>query len=260
MITAAEQIETLTAWKRQLLPRKLPRIDGWEWATYCWANGWPGGDYLDVTPLNAEQWLVFLGDASGHGGAAAVLAAMVRMVLHSCPLTSKQERAPFCPVHGWAQTPPVIMSRLHPVLVDNSLSEQFMSAVLGHWKPGTARFDFVVAGAPLPRVWRQERQKVESIVDRAGLPLGISPPETYPVCHVTLDPGDAIVIFTDGLLEARNAEGSMFGAARVEAILEARAFQGAEAVKAELIAGLNEFLHGTAPQDDITLLVLKRWD
>jgi Stage II sporulation protein E (SpoIIE) len=69
---------------------------------------------------------VFLADASGHGGAAAVLAALSRMVLHSCPLTSGQDRGPFCPIHSLTQTPPIILSRLNRVLVENSLDEQFM--------------------------------------------------------------------------------------------------------------------------------------
>jgi phosphoserine phosphatase RsbU/P len=260
MITATQQIEKISAWKRQLLPRSLPRIDGWEWAAYSSENRWPGGDYYDVLRLNEEQWLVFVGNASGHGGAAAVLAAMARMVLHSCPLTSGQECAPFCPVHGWAQTPPVVLSRLNHVLVENSLDDQFMSAFLGQWKPGTAQLDFVLAGAPLPRLWRQAREKVETVADRAGSSLGISPSETYPLCHAAFEPGDAIMIFTDGLVEARNSQGEKFGNARVEAILQERARQGAEEVKADLLAALNGFLHGKALQEDVTFLILKRWD
>ena len=79
MVTGAQQIDRLTSWKRQSLPRSLPQIDGWEWAVYCSENRWPGGDYFDVLAVNTKQWLVFLGDASGHAGAAAVLSAMGRM-------------------------------------------------------------------------------------------------------------------------------------------------------------------------------------
>src|ERR1022692_2310726 len=101
-----------------------------------------------------------------------------RMVRHSCPLTSGQDRAPFCPVHGLTQTPPIILSRLNRVLVENSLAEQFMTAILGQWNPESAQFDFVGAGHPLPRYWRQASQRMETVSDRAGLPLGISPAET----------------------------------------------------------------------------------
>jgi sigma-B regulation protein RsbU (phosphoserine phosphatase) len=260
MLTAMQQIEKLKIWKRRLFPPQLPKVDGWGWCTYCSENHWPGGDFYDLVPLSAEQWLVFLGDASGHGGAAAVLAAMTRMVLHSCPLSSGQERTPFCPVHGWVQTPPMIAARLNHVLAENSLDEQFMTALLGVWKPGTARFDFVVAGQALPRIWRSESGTVGTCANHAGLPLGICPTERYPPCHADFAPGDALLMFTDGLIESRNSAGEMFGVGRVESILQNRAGEGAEAVKAGVLAGLSEFLQGKAPQDDITFLVLKRWN
>ena len=260
MLTARQQIEAITTWKRHLGSGTLPRIDGWEWAAYASENDWPGGDYFDVQLLNDGQWLVFLADASGHGGAAAVMAALAHMVLRSCPLTSGQDRAPFCPIHGPTQTPPIILSRLNHVLVENSLDEQFMTALLGQWKPASARLDFVVAGHPLPRCWRQARQHVETVLNRAGLPLGISPAETYPLSHVTFEPGDAIVIFTDGLIEMRNSQSEMFGIARLHAIIQETAPEGAEAVKAGLLAGLEEFSQGNRDQDDVTFLVLKRWD
>jgi sigma-B regulation protein RsbU (phosphoserine phosphatase) len=260
MVTAKQQIEAITTWKRQLRPPTLPRVEGWEWAVYSSENGWPGGDYFDVLPLSDEQWLVFLADASGHGGAAVVLAALARMVLHSCPLTSGQDRTPFCPIHGLTQTPPIILSRLNHVLVETSLDEQFMTAFLGQWKPESARLDFVVAGHPLPRCWRQAHQQLEAVSIQAGLPLGISTAETYPLAHVILEPGDAVVIFTDGLIETRSSQSEMFGTARLDAIIQETAFEGAEAVKAGLLAGLEEFAQGNNKQDDVTFLVLKHWD
>jgi sigma-B regulation protein RsbU (phosphoserine phosphatase) len=260
MVTAAQQMQRLTAWKRHLLPRTLPQIAGWEWAAYNSENDWPGGDYHDVFPVNQEQWLVFLGDASGNGGAAAVLTGMARMVLHSCPLSADQERGPFCPLRGLTQTPPIILSRLNQILVENSLDEQFMTAFLAQWKPGQARLNYVVAGHPLPRCWRQESRQVETAPGRAGLPLGISPNEAYGLCHLTLEPGDALVMFTDGLVEARDSEGRKFGIARVDELIRDQAPQGAEAIKAGLCTALEAFLHGHAPQDDVTFLVLKRWD
>ncbi|MBM3995068.1 MAG: hypothetical protein FJ303_13080 [Planctomycetes bacterium] len=260
MATGAQQIEQLGRWRRRLLPRSLPEVAGWEWAVHASHSAWPGGDYFDVVPLSAEQWLVFLGDASGHGGAAAVLAAMARMVLHACPLTSERERAPFCPVHGWSQTPSVIMSRLNRVLASNALEEQFMTAFLGQWRPARARFDFVLAGAAPPRIWRQATGQVEAATDCAGLPLGIAPKEVYSVARIVLEPGDAMVIFTDGLVEARNAKGQMFRVHRVDAVLTEQAHDGAEAIRAGLAESVNDFLEGRPAADDVSFLVVKRWE
>lgn len=260
MVTVAQQIEKLTEWKRHLLPHALPQAPGWEWAAYASESDWPGGDYHDVLPIAGEQWLAFVGDASGHGGAAAVVAAMARMVLHSCPLTTQRDRSPFCPVHGWAQTPPVIMGRLNRIVAENALDEQFMTAFLAQWRPGQARLDFVLAGAPTPRLWRHATQTVVDATDRAGLPLGVSPAEAYMPSRITFEPGDALVVFTDGLIEARSAQGEMFRPSRVDAIVRETAADGAEAIKAGLLAGLSDFLNGRPPEDDVTLLILKRWE
>jgi sigma-B regulation protein RsbU (phosphoserine phosphatase) len=259
MIAAADRIEKIAAWKKHLKPQRVPGVEGWEWAVHSSDNAWPGGDHFDLMTLNPKQWLVFLADASGHGGAAAVMAAMARMVLHSCPLTSVVDRAPFCPIHGITQTPPIILSRLNRVLVENSLDEQFMTAFLGVWSPHEARMDYVVAGHELPRYWRQARRQVEPLPAHAGLPLGISPNETYAVSHVTMDPGDAMVLFTDGLLEARDPQGTMFGVARVDGVILEHAGDGAAAIKAGLLNALQVHRLGAMPQDDITFLVLKRW-
>jgi sigma-B regulation protein RsbU (phosphoserine phosphatase) len=185
---------------------------------------------------------------------------MVRSVLHSCPQSSGQERGPFCPIHSLTQTLPIILSRLNQILVENSLDEQFMTAFLALWKPGQARMDYVSAGQELPRCWRQARRQVETVPVRAGLPLGISPNVTYDLRHVTLDPGDAFVMYTDGLVKARDPEGRMFGVSRVDDLIRDRAPEGAEAIKAGLLNGLEEFWRGNSPQDDVTFLVLKRWD
>jgi serine phosphatase RsbU (regulator of sigma subunit) len=101
---------------------------------------------------------------------------------------------------------------------------------------------------------------VETVLNEAGLPLGISPAETYPLSHVTFEPGDAIVFFTDGLIEMCNPQSEMFGMARLDAIIQETALEGAEAVKAGLLAGLEELAQGNGEQDDVTFLVLKRWD
>ena len=164
------------------------------------------------------------------------------------------------PPRGLAQTPPIILSRLNRILVENSLDDQFMTAFLGIWKPVEARLDFVTAGQDFPRCWRQSRRAVETVSNRTGLPLGISPNETYELSRVNLDQGDALVMYTDGLVEARNPKGEKFGVARIDALIKDRALEGAEAIKTGLLTSLEEFVHGHAPGDDITFVVLKRWD
>jgi sigma-B regulation protein RsbU (phosphoserine phosphatase) len=252
-------MERVGAWKRRLLPRAAPQFPGWEWAVHYSQNGWPGGDYFDFLPIDKDRWLVFLGDASGHGGAAAVMVGMARTVLHACPLSSGQERSPFCPLHGLTQTPPIILSRLNSVLTDNSLDEQFMTAFLGFWKPEQARLDYVVAGHALPRFWQAASEEIRPIDNCAGLPLGIAPRETYSPAHVHFAPGDALLAYTDGLVEARNAHREMFGIERIDRAIRQHARDGAEAIKEGLLADLQEFRCGIPPEDDVTFLVLKRW-
>ncbi|MCI0457988.1 MAG: serine/threonine-protein phosphatase [Gemmataceae bacterium] len=259
MSNTAYQLGSIARLKQRLLPRELCQPERWRLAAYCFNGPWAGGDHYDVLPAPDGRLVLFLGDACGHEEPAAVTAAIARVVLHSCPQTSGRERLFFCPVlPGVIPPPQVILGHLNSVLAENTLDEQFMTAFLGILKTASGRLHFSSAGHPRPRWYRARRQAVEALADGAGLPLGLFKGERYSAAAVDLDVGDVLLIFSDGLIESRNARGEPFGLKRLDAALRELAPLGADAVKCGLMTDFNRFLAGKEPEDDMTFLVVER--
>jgi sigma-B regulation protein RsbU (phosphoserine phosphatase) len=253
-------MRTIAAVQHRLMPSHLPQLEGWDTAISYLVNGSPGGDYYDFFPLAGGRRLALaVADASGHGGAAAVMVAQVRAFLHSCPLTCGHALAPFCPLEGRTNPPPgVVLGHLSHLLEENSLSEQFMTAYYGVLDTDTGAFQYANAGHPPPRWWRAALGAIEPGPDCAGPPLGLGLSEAYSQARITLEPGDVLALYSDGLVDARPGHGGPFGLRRLDAAIREGAAGGAEAVKRKVMGSWEQFLAGEEHEDDVTLVVLAR--
>jgi sigma-B regulation protein RsbU (phosphoserine phosphatase) len=202
---------------------------------------------------------LLVADASGCGGTAAVMVAQLRLMLHSCPLSSGTSRLPFCPVDGrCTQSPQVILGHLNHVLQENSLAGESLTAFFGMVDPASGVLQYANAGHPLPRLWRAVTGEVECIPNVTGPPLGVGLADVEYQCKLTLEPGDVLVCFTDGLTAARNGRDERYGLNRLDAAIREGALQGAEEVKRRVLTSLDKFVVGQDLQDDLTLLVVER--
>ena len=131
-----------------------------------------------------------------------------------------------------------------------------MTAYYGVLALDTGNFIHANAGHPPPRWWRAALGTVEAVPDCAGPPLGIGLADTYPQASIRLDPGDVLVLYTDGLVEARSRLHGAFGITRLDTAIREGAAKGAEAVKREVMDSWQKFLAGNPWEDDVTLVVL----
>jgi sigma-B regulation protein RsbU (phosphoserine phosphatase) len=255
-----QEMQRIAALQHHLMPRQPPHLKGWDIAISYLVNHSPGGDYYDFFPRADDRRLALVvADASGHGGAAAITVAQVRTFLHSCPLTCGHSFSPFCTVKACAFPPPgVILAHLSRLLEENTLSDHFMTAYYGVLAPDTGTFLYANAGHPPPRWWRAALGTVEAVPDGAGPPLGIGLADTYSEASIRLDPGDVLVFFTDGLIEARSRLHGAFGVGRLDAAIREGVADGAEAVKGKVMDSWQEFTGGKPCEDDVTLVVLAR--
>jgi sigma-B regulation protein RsbU (phosphoserine phosphatase) len=254
-----KEMESLANLQLRLLPRHLPRPAGWQIAAYSAAGSCPGGNYYDVFLLPEGRVGLFVADASGRGGTAVVMVAQVRLTLHSCPLSSGTGRLPFCPVDGrMIQPPQLVLDHLHDILRENALEGECMTAFYGLLGP-SGTLDYANACHPLARLWQAGTGCVGPVPDVTGPPLGVGSRGGVDLqCRLTLEPGDLLVCFTNGLTEARNAQGQAFGLERLDDAIRKGAVGGAEEVKRRVLASLDEFLADEEPQDDLTILVVER--
>jgi sigma-B regulation protein RsbU (phosphoserine phosphatase) len=254
-----QQMALLGELQQRLLPHALPTLPGWAVAVDCSVGPLPGGDYYDFLPLAGGRLMFVVADASGHGAPAAVMMAMTRVVVHSCPLSSGQSHAPFCPLERAAAQPPhVLLGHLNRILVENTLEGHFMTAFCGVVDPAAGMLHFANAGHPVPRRWRASTRTVAALPDIGGLPLGIEEDVAYAETRIKIERGDVLLCYTDGVTEACNPQGEMFGCQRLNACLASGALRGTVAVKDAVLRGLEGFLDGAVPHDDRTVLVIGR--
>jgi sigma-B regulation protein RsbU (phosphoserine phosphatase) len=187
--------------QRHLLPDELPRIEGLELGASYYTCSRAGGDYYDVLPLPEEQWGLFVADVSGHGTPAAVMMAMIHTLLHSFP--------------GPAMPPVRVLSHLNRHLLAMAPEGMFATAFYGVYDPVYRQLRYASAGHPAPRLRRGECC-VRAVDGTAGLPLGVDEQESWNEREITLKPGDALLLYTDGILEGMNGVGDPFGLERLD--------------------------------------------
>jgi sigma-B regulation protein RsbU (phosphoserine phosphatase) len=239
--------------QRALLPATLPEIAGLEIAVSYEPSGRAGGDLYDFFPLDERhnnqadaiaapaRWCVFIGDAAGHGLAAAVVMAIVQAVLHAHPA-------------GIAR-PASLLVHANRQLCRKSI-DGFFTAFLGIYEPTPRRLTYANAGHPRPLLRRASNGTICALDAVASYPLGIDASETFKEATVRVEPGDTVLLYTDGITETRGTEGDPFEQDRLM-----RIFRDGGDAPAELIQRLRTAVRaheqGQSPKDDQTLVVAR---
>lgn len=230
--------------QRSLLPRELPRIPNLSLAAHYQTSRRAGGDYYDFFPLPNGQWGILIADVSGHGTPAAVLMAITHSIAHSYP---------------GPPTPPAKMLDFvnrHLASRYSSQSDTFVTAFYGIFDPATRAITYACAGHNPPRCKRCAGGGISALIGLDGIPLGIDADVVYGERTEQLQPGDQIIFYTDGITEATNAAGEMFGVGRLDRVLGGCREEASELLSA-VLGALEEFTGGKPPVDDQTLLVAK---
>jgi sigma-B regulation protein RsbU (phosphoserine phosphatase) len=235
------ELQVVADIQRSLLPTTLPAIPTLDLAADYQTSTRAGGDYYDFFPLPGGKWGILIADVSGHGTPAAVIMAVTHSIAHML-------RGPACP-------PSRMMTFVNQHLTARYTggSGTFVTAFYGIYDPATRTLSYSSAGHPTPRVIRNDR--VVPLDPKAGLPLGIDETEEYFDCEHTLEPDDTFVLYTDGITEARNPEGDMFGDSRLDAA--ATCHCDAASTLQAILDDLESFRAGRTLADDRTLLVAR---
>lgn len=238
------ELKTVGEIQRSLLPAEFPRIPTLDLAAHYQPSQRAGGDYYDFFPLPDEKWGIFIADVSGHGTPAAVLMAVTHCIAHTHP-------GPNIP-------PGKVLDYLnhHLAVRYTGQNGHFVTAFYGVYDSPNRRLTYACAGHNPPRIKRCEDGSLLTLDQADGLPLGIAAEEQYAEATQQLQAGDQIIFYTDGVTEARNGDGEMFGTHRLDQALENCSLQAAGLLDTVLQA-VNEFAHAHAADDDRTLIVAR---
>ena len=222
-----------------LLPPREQRFDGWEIAHHYQPMGQVSGDYCDVIACPGGELFVLMGDASGKGVAASLLMtqlhAMFRSLIH-CNISLKD-----------------LMERANRILCEGNSGRSFATLVCARVSP-TGRLEVVNAGHCPPLV---ARNSSVTRIETASLPLGMFTDVEYEVECRQLDPGDTLILYTDGVTETYNGDDD-YGCQRVEEMLRRCFSHDPRSLVDACIADLAAFRGHSSATDDVTLMAVRR--
>jgi predicted ester cyclase len=223
------------------LPEDLPALEGWQISPFSQPAREVGGDFYDLFELQDGRLGIVVGDATGHGVPAALVMASARSMLRAVAQAS--------------DTPGDVLSRVNDPLATDIPSNMFVTCFYAILDPESGSLSYANAGHDLPYL-RRHSGECEELRAR-GMPLGIMPGMSYEQKEVVLEGGEAALFYSDGLVEAHDPEGEMFGFPRLQALV---AEHGEEnSLEERLLEELYSFVgEGWEQEDDITLLTLRR--
>ena len=239
------ELRSIADIQKSLLPSGTPHIPGLDVAVHYQTAKRAGGDYYDFFPLPGGKLGVLIADASGHGAPAAVLMAVAHSIAHTRPEP--------------AVRPGELLTYLNAQLTRQYTRQtgHFMTAFYAVFDPTGGTISYASAGHNPPRLLRGG-DGVRLALNRAQkLPLGIKPDEVYLEQTLSFAVGDQVVFFTDGVIEAVDAAGDVFGSDRIDGAMAGRPAT-AELLIQAILRNLTTFTAGVPAADDRTLVVVKR--
>lgn len=226
--------------QQTLLPKAVPSLQGWQFAAHWQPARTVGGDFYDFIQLSKTRLMLIIGDVTDKGVPAALVMASTRAVLRAAA-----ERL---------ISPGEVLKRANDVLYPDMPAKMFVTCLCAVLDLDTGRLEYANAGHNPP----QQRTRNGVIELRArGMPLGLFPGMDYEVKETQLEPGDTVLLYSDGLVEAHSESREMFGMRRLQALITEH--PGGEGLINHLRDALFTF---TGPQweqeDDVTYVVLQR--
>jgi serine phosphatase RsbU (regulator of sigma subunit) len=237
------QIRAARRVQEHLLPRLPPSVAGFDIAGASYSSDGAAGDYFDYVPMLDGAWMIAVGDVSGHQFASALLMASARAYVRS-----------LAQMHTNVAD---ILTLANAVLLDDVEEDHFVTLFVARLNPLTHAFTYASAGHE-PCYLLDRRGLVRSRLESTGFPLGITGEGEYLTAGpYTLEPGDLLLMITDGVHDVRSPEGVPFGTERMLEVVGQYAACSAEVVVAHLRDAVFSFTGDRKLDDDVTVVVVK---
>jgi serine phosphatase RsbU (regulator of sigma subunit) len=198
-----------------------------------------GGDYFDVFPLPDGRIAIMISDVAGKGLGAALLTTMLQGALSGMTLGVE---------------PVKVFNHLNSFLCDRAAVGRFATMFFGLLRPDGG-LEFVRASHPSPLLLR--RGQVRELYSGGSFPVGLVEQASYEAVRIQLEPGDTLVLYTDGVTEAEDRDRNLFGVGRLKEVLVRHQGGSLGELQAGILSAVERFAAGASQSDDITLLVVR---
>jgi len=246
-----KEIELARTVQLGFLPQHLPEVDGYEFYSYYSPAQTVGGDYYDFVLLPGGRVAVVLGDVAGKGVPAALFVAKMSSEVRFSLVTESD--------------PAKAVTKLNDQMFRGGLHDRFVTLSVLVLDPVAHAVTIVNAGHLPPKLYQGGKGLLTDAIERdeSGLPLGVIPEYSYEARTVSLDPGDTVTVYTDGVTDALNARDKMFGSDEVERYLSPEDPKLVEAgrpkfVGERLVNAVRRHAGGRPQNDDIAVVCFGR--
>jgi len=230
-----------------LLPRVIPSLPGWEFAAHWEPARRVSGDFYDFIPLSrpesSDAWGLVIADVSDKGMPAALFMAVTRSIVRAST--------------AGASSPAESITQANRLICADAARGMFVTLFYAQLDPAAGDLTYVNAGHNPPWLYRAEAGEWEELT-RTGMVLGMFGAHTLTERVVRLQPGDFVLMYTDGLTDATNAQGERFEIERLRQVMDARRGASASDLVTALYEAVSRFRGDNALFDDITCLIVKR--
>ena len=238
----SKELEIARSIQTSFLPEKMPEIPGFDISAMMIPAMEVGGDFYDIIPAGDGKWAFVIADVSGKGVSAALFMAMSRTLLRA----------------GLEGTTDLLKSlgTANRMITQNAPSSMFVTVFTALLDPAHLTITCINAGHNPPLIIRGESGEI-LFLREGGVAMGVLPTMENAPEHVSLLPGDLVILYTDGVTEAFDAGYAAFGEDRLVRIVQECRNLPAGSVRERIISGIRAFTGPVPPSDDITLLVIR---
>lgn len=235
-----QELQTAHLIQHSLLPKVLPKLANWQIATYYQPAREVGGDLYDFLLLSDGRLGLVIGDVADKGVPAAIVMASTRSMLQAAAQASI--------------SPGEVLARVNNLLYADTPDRMFVTCFYAILNPKSGTLRYANAGHDLP--YLRVGGRVEEL-QATGMPLGLMPGMQYEEKEVNIAPGESVLLYSDGLVEAHNEAHEMFGFPRLKSLLVAQ--DNHDSLVPFLLEELKSFTgDGWEQEDDVTLVTLRR--
>jgi serine phosphatase RsbU (regulator of sigma subunit) len=228
-----------------ILPEKAPHLRGWDIASRLEPALQTSGDFYDFIPLTNNNWGMLIADVSDKGMGAALFMALSSTLFRTY-------------ASQYATLPAFALSQVNERILSDTRSEMFVTAFYGVLEPDTGRLRYVNAGHNPPYLISTQKGKPFDRLRATGMALGVMDNVNWGQKIARFNPGDVLLLYTDGITEAQDRSGRFYGEQRLQEVLRSLGSRPAEEIQEGVLADLKRFTGGAPQQDDVTLIVLRR--
>jgi len=239
----SQEMQVASRIQHALLPKELPKIKGWRMAAHYQPARVVGGDFYDFLYFEDGCVGVVIGDVTDKGVPAAMVMTLTRTLLRA--------------IAKEGSSPGEVLSRVNDLLKPDMPQNMFVTCLYAILDPQTGIMRYANAGHPVP--YRRTKQGIAEL-RASGIPLGLLPGISYSEEETSIEAGECIILYTDGLVEAHNAQREMFGFPRLQELIGDKKDDGDSLID-RLLDELHAFTGDQWEQeDDITLVGIKHLD